>query len=240
MPAKTIRNYITNTANENQQAGYFNFRTNRQVVSRANTSAARRRSGTLTSMMAGAQKTSTGAPGNTLAGTQTQRGMNTYKQNNQLARSAQNNVRAGADLYLQAGPKLLNENSLFAGTSYGQSPLNSLVSTINISINQGIMQYQEINSSRSNRTNLLPGGSDTFIRTGQSSTNFGALSVRNGNTGTGSTQTGLTSAFINNALSQYQVGNKSPQRSNFLSSSADLYLRTGMKRLQEATLFQNL
>lgn len=240
MPANNIRNYITDTANEKQQTGYFKFRVQNQPVSSPRINTPEKRLRDLTSTLPGPGSSIRSHINSNTPQTQTQNGIGTYRQNNELLRSARNNIRSGADLYLKAGPKLLNENSLFARNTNSQGPLNILSNKINSYINRGITQYQGITSGRRNSNNLLPGGSDTFIRTGQGSTTTSTLSARNWSTRTGSTPTFMNVTLIKNAISQYRTSNESPQRNNFLSSAADLYLKTGMKNLQTTTLFQYL
>ena len=190
MPANNIHNNITTTATEKQQTGYFKFRVNNQPVSRPKINTSEKRLRDLASTLP--------KPGdsfrnrlNNVSKTQTQKGIGTYRQNNKSSRSARNNIRRGADLYLKAGPKLLNKSSLFKSNSSGQG-----------------------------------------------STNTGALFTRNWSTRTGTTSTFMNSSLIKNAISQYRSSNESPQSNNFLSSTADLYLKTGMKRFQKTTLFQ--
>ena len=225
MPANNIHNNITTTATEKQQTGYFKFRVNNQPVSRPKINTSEKRLRDLASTLP--------KPGdsfrnrlNNVSKTQTQKGIGTYRQNNKSSRSARNNIRRGADLYLKAGPELMNNSSLFARNTYNQSPLNTLANRISTNINQGITQYQGLNSSRRNVSNLLPGGSDMFLRSRPVSSN------------TGTTSTFMNSSLIKNAISQYRASNESPQSNNFLSSTADIYLKTGMNRLQKTTLFQ--
>ncbi len=238
MPANNISNYRSNTSNENNQTSLFKFRPQNKPANPSKTYSSAKRAKNFSSTLFGSLGSSrsrlTGASAKTL----TQRGIGTYRRNAEFSKSAKSIISRGADLYLKAGPKLLSENSLFTRNTYSQSPLNILSSRINTYINRGITQFQGITSTISNSTNLLPRGKSVFLQPARNSINTGTSSTRTFSARTGSTPIIINSTLIKKAISQYQAGNKSQQSSNFLSSAADLYLKTGMKNLQTATLFQ--
>ena len=239
MPANILNNYVNDTTEKNQQIGYFRFRSNKPIINRAKTYKPVDRASNITTSIL-AKPDSFQLRVNITSPTRANTGVNTYKKNNEMLGSARKKIQRAANLYLQTGTKQFRESSLLSRNSNSQSPLNTLVNQVNSFINQGIREYQGIKSNTRNIKSSFQTGSDFFLQIGQSYTNRNVSISRNWNTRTNNTPTVLNSTLIKNAITQYQLNNENTQRNNFLSSAANLYLKTGMNRLQKTSLLQNL
>lgn len=169
------------------------------------------------------------------------RGISTYRQNNEIFNSAVGNLQRGADLYLRAGTTVLRESSLFTGSSNQPGPLSSLPNRINTFIQQGINQYQSIDSTSNNNINALQRGADLYQRTGTKLFNESYLFTRNSNISPNNTPLTGISTLMSRAITQYQTYNTDTQGDNSIPpSGVDLYLKTSPKSLLETNLLQNL
>ena len=168
------------------------------------------------------------------------RGITTYRQNNEIFNSVGGNLQRGADLYLRAGTTVLRESSLFNGSSNHPGPLSSLANRINTFIQQGINQYQVIDST-SNNINTLQRSADLYQRTGQKLLNESYLFTRNSNISPNNTPLTGISTLMSRAITQYQVNNTNTRGNNsIIPGGVDLYLKTSPKSLLETNMLQNL
>lgn len=242
MAATPINNYFKNNFNENEQFGIYRYQKSspirRQIVSNEYRNYLRNRN----SILASRRDTYLRRLGNPGPLTQaTIRGINTYRQNNEIFASARDNIQRGADLYLQAGPTTLRESSLFTGSLNQPGPLSRLANRINTLMQQGINQYQGIDNTRNNNTNMLQSAADLYRQTGPRLLNESYLLTRNSNISTNSNPLNGISTLMNRAITQYQVNNTNTLGNNgILPSVVDLYFKTSPKRLLETNLLKNI
>ena len=242
MAANPINNYPTNYFSEDEQFGIYRYQksspTKRQVL----LNESRNYLGNGNALIA--TRSDTFQQQDYITGPLTQAskiGISTYRQNNEIFAGARDNIQRGADLYLQASPKILSESSLFNGSSNQPGTLSSLTNSFNTLIQQGINQYQGIDSSRNNNINTLQRSADIYRRTGSRLLNESNLFTRNLNISPNNAPLTGISTLMSRAITQYQAHNANTQGDNIiLQSGIDLYLQTGSKRLQETSLLQNL
>lgn len=238
MAATPINNYFKNYFSENEQFGIYRYQKSspirRQVVSNEYRNYLRNRNSIFASRRDTYQRRLSNPGPLTQA---TRRGITTYRQNNEIFASARDNIQRGADLYLQAGPTTLRESSLFTGSLNQPGPLSRLANQINTLMQQGINQYQGIDNTINNKTNILQSAADLYRQTGPRLLNESYLLTRNSNN---APLTGI-STLMSRAITQYQINNTNTQGNNgILPSGVDLYLKTSPKRLLEINLLKNI
>ncbi len=242
MEATPTNNYLKNYFSENEQFGIYRYQKSspikRQVLLNESRNYLRNRNAITTSRSDTFQKQ------NYTAGPLTQvsrRRSTTYRQNDEIFNRARGNLQRGADLYLRTGPKILSESSLFTGSSNQSGSLGSLTNRFNTLIQQGINQYQGIDSSRNNNINILQRSANIYRRTGPKLLNESYLLTRNSNISQNNAPLTGISTLMSRAITQYQTHNTNTQGDNsILPSGVDVYIETGSKRFHETTLLQNL
>ena len=242
MEATPTNNDLKNYFSENEQFGIYRYQKSspirRQVVSNEYRNYLRNRNAITTSRSDTFQKRDYTTAPLTQA---PRRESTTYRQNDEIFNRARGNLQRGADLYLRSGPKVLSESSLFTGSSNQPGTLSSLANRFNTLIQQGINQYQGIDSSRNNNINILQRSANIYRRTGPRLLNESYLFTRNSNISTKNAPLAGISTLMSRAITQYQTHNTNAQGDNsILPSGVDLYLKTGSKRFQETNLLQNL
>ena len=241
MAATPINNYLKNNTSEDGQFGIYRYQKSspirRQVSSNEYRNYLRNRNAIITSRSDTFQKRDYTTGPLTLA---SRRESTTYRQNDEIFNRARGNLQRGADLYLRTGPKVLSESSLFTGSSNQPGSLSSLANRFNTMIQQGINQYQGIDS-RNNNINTLRKSADIYRRTGSRLLNGSNLFTKNLNISPNNAPLAGISTLMSRAITQYQTHNTNTHGDNsILPSGVDLYLKTGSKRFQETNLLQNL
>ena len=149
------------------------------------------------------------------AGTQTpaSQGINTYKRNSGTSQSAVNDISRGASLYLSAGPKRLLTASLLSGNST-TGALSALTRTIQTTMAQGIQSLNQAQSGSSFMEPLYGSSTTSFL-----SSLAGGVSGGSGFLSSGSSIFGAVTGSTSS-----------------LSEAAGLYLKSGMGKLEQASV----
>ncbi|MFC1561117.1 hypothetical protein ACFL4V_01420 [Candidatus Latescibacterota bacterium] len=169
------------------------------------------------------------------------KGIDIYRQNNQILQRGGGQFQSSVKLYQQAGPKIVRQSYSFVGSSNQPGSLDVFVNSINTNINRAINEYRRNAISGRNSSNLLKRGADLYLRTGQNLINTSYLFTRNLKISSRNTQRTNITTLMNQGITQYQSGNASTKRNDSpLTHGTGLYLKTGFKRLQEPILLQNL
>ncbi len=170
------------------------------------------------------------------------KGIDIYRQNNQILQKGGGQFQSSVKLYQQAGPKILRQSYSFIGSSNQPGSLDVFVNSINTNINRAINEYRRNAITGRSSSNLLKRGADLYLRTGQNLINTSYLFTRNlKNSSNNTTQRTNITTLMNQGITQYQPNNASTKRNDGpLTRGTGLYLKTGFKRLQEPELLQNL
>ena len=242
MAATPINNYLKNYPSENEQFGIYRYQKSSPIRRQVSSNEYKNYLGNRNALTA--TRSDTFQPQDYITGPLTQasrRGISTYRQNDEIFNRIRGNLQRGADLYLRTGPKVLSESSLFIGSSNQSGSLGSFANRFNTLIQQGINQYQGIDSSRNNNINILQRSANIYRQTGTKLLNESYLLTRNSNISQNNAPLTGISTLMSRAITRYQTHNTNTQGDNsILPSGVDLYLKTGSKRFQETTLLQNL
>jgi len=239
--ANPVNNYPTNYFNEGEEFGIYRYQKSnpirRQIFLNEYRNYIRSSNTIITS------RSDTFQQRDYITGPLTQasrRGIGTYRQNSEIFNSAVGNLQRGADIYLRAGTTALRENSLFTGSSNQPGLLSSLPNRINTFIQQGINQYQGIDSASNNNINALQRGAYLYQQTSTKLLNESYLFTRNSNISPNNTPLTEISTLMSRAITQYQAYNTDIQGDNSIfQSGVDIYLKTSPKNLLETDLLQN-
>jgi len=164
MAANPINNYFrNNTIKENDPYGFSQFMRNNALRRQSLTTGQNTLAGIRSVNILSRRDTYSGqlnTPGHLTQAVR--RGIDIYRQNNQILQRSSGQFQSSAKLYLQAGPKILRESYSFIGSSNQPGPLDVFVNQINININRAINEYRGNSITRRNSGNLLKRGADLF------------------------------------------------------------------------------